>query len=88
MADPVQTLLSTSRAIRVIPVLRTRIAGLTATAVACMRDAGLSIFAITMTIPYAPALIRDPATDPTRLIGARDRDSAQAAMRPILDQPA
>src|SRR5579863_1118668 len=58
------------RAARVVPVVRTSSARLAATAVGWLRDAGLRIFEITMTIPDAPALIRELATDPTLLIGA------------------
>ena len=41
------------RAARVVPVVRTSSALLAATAVAWLRDAGLRIFEITMTIPDA-----------------------------------
>lgn len=63
-------LIATLRAARVVPVVRTRDARLAATAVAWLRDAGLTIFEITMTIPDAPALIRDLASDPALLVGA------------------
>jgi 2-dehydro-3-deoxyphosphogluconate aldolase/(4S)-4-hydroxy-2-oxoglutarate aldolase len=58
------------RAARVVPVVRTSSARLAATAVGWLRDAGLRIFEITMTIPDAPALIRELAADPTLLVGA------------------
>src|SRR5579863_9818030 len=58
------------RAARVVPVVRTSSARLAATAVGWLRDAGLRIFEITMTIPDAPALIRELAADPALLIGA------------------
>jgi 2-dehydro-3-deoxyphosphogluconate aldolase/(4S)-4-hydroxy-2-oxoglutarate aldolase len=58
------------RAARVVPVVRTSSALLAATAVAWLRDAGLRIFEITMTIPDAQALIRELAADPTLLVGA------------------
>jgi 2-dehydro-3-deoxyphosphogluconate aldolase/(4S)-4-hydroxy-2-oxoglutarate aldolase len=64
------SLLAQLRAARVVPVVRTRNAAHAATAVAWLRAAGLRIFEITMTIPDAPALIRDLAADPELLIGA------------------
>jgi 2-dehydro-3-deoxyphosphogluconate aldolase/(4S)-4-hydroxy-2-oxoglutarate aldolase len=76
-------LLSRLRAARVVPVIRTSTAAHAATAVAWLRDAGLRIFEITMTIPDAPALIRDLATDADLLVGAgtvRDEASARACL--------
>ena len=64
------TLIDRLRAARVVPVVRTSTAAHAATAVAWLRDAGLRIFEITMTIPDAPALIRDLASDAELLIGA------------------
>ena len=63
-------LLERFRTARVIPVVRTRNAKATATAVAWLRAAGLRIFEITMTVPDATTLIRDLAADPELLIGA------------------
>jgi 2-dehydro-3-deoxyphosphogluconate aldolase/(4S)-4-hydroxy-2-oxoglutarate aldolase len=63
-------LLERFRAAQVIPVVRTRTAKAALTAVAWLRDAGLRIFEITMTVPDAPALIRDLASDQELLIGA------------------
>ena len=63
-------LLEKFRAARVIPVIRTRSAKSAATAVGWLRDAGLRIFEITMTVPDATPLIRDLASDPALLIGA------------------
>jgi 2-dehydro-3-deoxyphosphogluconate aldolase / (4S)-4-hydroxy-2-oxoglutarate aldolase len=63
-------LIGTLRQARVVPVVRTHEARHAVTAVQWLRDAGLRIFEITMTIPDAPALIRDLASDPTLLIGA------------------
>lgn len=68
MAD--HDLIATLRAARVVPVVRTRSAAIAATAVQWLRDAGLTIFEITMTIPDAPALIRELASDKGLLIGA------------------
>lgn len=58
------------RAARVVPVVRTNNAALAERAVSWLRDAGLRVFEITMTIPDAPALIRTLAADKDLLIGA------------------
>jgi 2-dehydro-3-deoxyphosphogluconate aldolase / (4S)-4-hydroxy-2-oxoglutarate aldolase len=58
------------RAARVVPVVRTSSARHAATAVSWLRDAGLRIFEITMTIPDAPALIRELSGDKSLLVGA------------------
>jgi 2-dehydro-3-deoxyphosphogluconate aldolase/(4S)-4-hydroxy-2-oxoglutarate aldolase len=63
-------LLDRFRAAEVIPVVRTRSTSAAATAVAWLRDAGLRIFEITMTVPDGTALIRDLASDPELLVGA------------------
>jgi 2-dehydro-3-deoxyphosphogluconate aldolase/(4S)-4-hydroxy-2-oxoglutarate aldolase len=71
------------RQARVIPVVRTRSAALAERAVTWLRDAGLSVFEITMTVPDAPALIRDLASDPALLVGAGtvpDRAAAEACL--------
>jgi 2-dehydro-3-deoxyphosphogluconate aldolase/(4S)-4-hydroxy-2-oxoglutarate aldolase len=73
-------LLERFRAAQVIPVVRTRTFRAAATAVEWLRDAGLRIFEITMTVPDAPALIRDLASDATLLVGAGTvSDAATAA---------
>src|SRR5271166_6108620 len=80
---PTHPLIERLRAARVVPVVRTSSALLAATAVAWLRDAGLRIFEITMTIPDAPALIRELAADPTLLIGAGtvpDRTTAETCL--------
>ena len=77
-------LLDKLRAARVVPVVRTHETGHAATAVQWLRDAGLRIFEITMTIPDAPALIRELAADPTLLVGAGtvpDRATAEDCLR-------
>jgi len=73
-------LLERFRAAQVIPVVRTGSARSAATAVGWLRDAGLSIFEITMTVPGATALIRDLATDPALLIGAGTVPDAATAV--------
>jgi 2-dehydro-3-deoxyphosphogluconate aldolase/(4S)-4-hydroxy-2-oxoglutarate aldolase len=76
-------LLDTFRTARVVPVVRTQAARHAATVVQWLRDAGLRIFEITMTVPDAPALIRDLASDPALLIGAGtvpDRATAEACL--------
>lgn len=72
------------RAARVVPVVRTKNAATAATGVAWLRDAGLTVFEITMTIPDAPALIRELASDPSLLIGAGTVPDAATA-RACLD---
>ncbi len=78
---PDHPLIATLRAARVVPVVRTSSARHAATAVAWLRAAGIRIFEITMTIPDAPALIRDLASDPELLIGAGTVADAAAAER-------
>lgn len=81
---PHATLIATLRAARVVPVVRTSTAVHAATAVDWLRDAGLRIFEITLTIPDAPALIRDLASDPALTIGAGtvpDRATAERCLR-------
>ncbi len=71
------------RQARVIPVVRTSTAAHAATAVAWLRDAGIRVFEITMTVPDAPALIRDLASDDDILVGAGtvpDAAMAQACL--------
>lgn len=79
MADLIDTL----RAARVVPVIRTKATAAARTAVLWLRDAGFSIFEITMTVPDAPALIRELAADPSLLVGAGtvpDRKSAEICL--------
>ncbi len=76
-------LLAALRRARVVPVVRTRDRALAATAVTWLRDAGIGIFEITMTIPEAPDLIRTLAADPRLLVGAgtvTDAATAQACL--------
>lgn len=71
------------RAARVVPVVRTGRPDLARLAVDWLREAGLSVFEITMTIPEAPALIRTLAAEPGLLIGAGtvpDRAAAEACL--------
>jgi 2-dehydro-3-deoxyphosphogluconate aldolase/(4S)-4-hydroxy-2-oxoglutarate aldolase len=72
-------LLERFRAAQVIAVIRTRSARSAATVVGWLRDAGLRIFEITMTVPDATALIRDLAADPGLLVGAGTVPNAAAA---------
>jgi 2-dehydro-3-deoxyphosphogluconate aldolase/(4S)-4-hydroxy-2-oxoglutarate aldolase len=77
------TLIPRLRAARVIPVVRTTRPDLAARAVEWLRGAGLTVFEITMTVPDAPALIRDLASDPALLVGAGtvpDRAAAEACL--------
>jgi len=76
-------LLQTLRAARVVPVVRTRATRHAATVVQWLRDAGLRIFEITMTVPDAPALIRELASDSELLVGAGtvpDRAAAEMCL--------
>ena len=66
---------------RVVPVVRTRTAPSTETAVRWLHEAGLRVFEITMTIPDAPALIRALVTDRSLLIGAGTVPDAATAER-------
>lgn len=72
-------LLARLRAARVVPVVRTSTAAHAATVVGWLRDAGITIFEITMTIPDAPALIRELSSDPALLVGAGTVPDAAAA---------
>jgi 2-dehydro-3-deoxyphosphogluconate aldolase/(4S)-4-hydroxy-2-oxoglutarate aldolase len=76
-------LLAQLRAARVVPVVRTHETRHAATAVHWLYDAGLRVFEITMTIPHAPALIRELAADPSLLVGAGtvpDRATAETCL--------
>lgn len=55
---------------RVVPVVRTATTREAATAVAWLREVGVAVFEITMTVPDAPALIRELAAEPGLLVGA------------------
>jgi 2-dehydro-3-deoxyphosphogluconate aldolase/(4S)-4-hydroxy-2-oxoglutarate aldolase len=71
------------RAACVIPVIRTTRGDLAARAVEWLRGAGLSVFEVTMTVPDAPSLMRELASDPAILVGAGtvpDRATAEACL--------
>lgn len=72
-------LIAEFRRARVVPVVRTSTAALAATAVEWLREAGLHIFEITMTVPDAPELIRGLAARPGLLLGAGTVPDAAAA---------
>jgi 2-dehydro-3-deoxyphosphogluconate aldolase / (4S)-4-hydroxy-2-oxoglutarate aldolase len=78
------SLIETLRAARVVPVVRTSSAAHAETAVSWLRQAGLRIFEITLTIPGAVDLIARLAKDPDILIGAGTVPDAAAA-RACLD---
>lgn len=63
-------LLTRLRTARVVPVVRTHSLDHARTVVAWLREAGITVFEITMTIPDAPKLIAELAADPTLLVGA------------------
>ncbi len=71
------------RAARVVPVVRTHSAAHAATGIGWLRDAGIRIFEITMTIPDAPALIKDLASDPNLILGAGTVPDERTARRCI-----
>ncbi|MCC6718430.1 MAG: bifunctional 4-hydroxy-2-oxoglutarate aldolase/2-dehydro-3-deoxy-phosphogluconate aldolase [Acetobacteraceae bacterium] len=76
-------MLAALRAVRVVPVIRTGTAAHAATAVGWLRDAGMRIFELTMTIPDAPALIRELAGERDLLLGAgtvADAATAEACL--------
>jgi 2-dehydro-3-deoxyphosphogluconate aldolase / (4S)-4-hydroxy-2-oxoglutarate aldolase len=67
------------RTARVIPVVRTHTTAHAETAVMWLREAGLSIFEITLTVPGAIDLIRSLAKLPDILVGAGTVSDAAAA---------
>jgi len=70
-------------AARVVPVIRTTRPELAERAVEWLRDVGLTVFEITLTVPDAPGLIRRLAADPALLVGAGtvpDRAAADACL--------
>jgi 2-dehydro-3-deoxyphosphogluconate aldolase/(4S)-4-hydroxy-2-oxoglutarate aldolase len=76
---PQTHLIQQLRAARVVPVIRTSTPDRAATAVAWLRDAGIRIFEITLTIPDAIPLMAQLARDPELLIGAGTVPDAVAA---------
>lgn len=77
------TILARLKAARVVPVVRMKSAANAATAISWLKEAGLTVFEITMTIPNAPELIRDLAADPALLVGAGtvpDQATAEACL--------
>ncbi len=76
-------LINRLRRARVVPVVRTQETRHAVTAVQWLRDAGMSIFEITLTVPHAVGLIRELATDRGLLVGAGtvpDRATAEACL--------
>jgi 2-dehydro-3-deoxyphosphogluconate aldolase/(4S)-4-hydroxy-2-oxoglutarate aldolase len=73
------TLLERLRRERVVPVIRTQSAARAATAVAWLREAGMTVFEITLTVPDAPGLIRHLATEAGIVVGAGTVPDAAAA---------
>ena len=77
-------LIATLKQARVVPVIRTSSTQHAATAVAWLREAGITVFEITMTVPDAPALIAELAREPGLLVGAgtvASRAQAEAVLR-------
>lgn len=65
-----EAMMARLRAARVVPVVRTKTAANAATVIGWLRDAGITIFEVTMTIPDAPALMRELSQDKSLLVGA------------------
>lgn len=72
-------MLARLRDARVVPVVRMKSTTNAARAVGWMRDAGLSVFEITMTVPGAVGLIAELAKDAALLVGAGTVPDAAAA---------
>ena len=72
-------MLARLRAARVVPVVRMKSAANAGRAVGWMREEGLSVFEITMTVPGAVDLIATLARDPALLVGAGTVPDAAAA---------
>ncbi len=68
------------RQARLVPVIRTKLVRHAASAVAWLRDCGIRVFEITLTIPEATGLIRELADDRDLLIGAGTVPDARAAV--------
>ncbi len=80
MRAEMQTILDRLKAARVVPVVRMKSAANARTAIGWLKEAGLTVFEITMTIPGAPELIRELSADPALLVGAGTvADEASAA---------
>jgi 2-dehydro-3-deoxyphosphogluconate aldolase/(4S)-4-hydroxy-2-oxoglutarate aldolase len=77
-------MLARLRAARVVPVVRMRSTENATRAVGWMREEGLSVFEITMTVPGAVDLIAALSRDPALLVGAGTVPDAAAA-RACLD---
>jgi 2-dehydro-3-deoxyphosphogluconate aldolase/(4S)-4-hydroxy-2-oxoglutarate aldolase len=75
----VHPLLFRLREARVVPVIRTETTAQAARVVQWLRDGGLSIFEITLTVPDATSLIRELASDPALIVGAGTIPDALAA---------
>jgi 2-dehydro-3-deoxyphosphogluconate aldolase/(4S)-4-hydroxy-2-oxoglutarate aldolase len=67
------------RRARVVPVVRTHRTDLARTAVDWLREEGITVFEITMTVPDATGLIRTLAAEPGLLVGAGTVPDAVAA---------
>ncbi|MDE2335462.1 MAG: bifunctional 4-hydroxy-2-oxoglutarate aldolase/2-dehydro-3-deoxy-phosphogluconate aldolase, partial [Rhodospirillales bacterium] len=74
-----EAVLARLRAARVVPVVRMQNTANAARAVSWLREAGLGVFEITMTVPGAIELIAQLARDPALLVGAGTVPDATAA---------
>lgn len=78
-----ESLIARLRSARVVPVVRTHSMENARTVVGWLRETGITVFEITMTIPGAPDLIRELSADPALLVGAGtvpDAATAQACL--------
>jgi 2-dehydro-3-deoxyphosphogluconate aldolase/(4S)-4-hydroxy-2-oxoglutarate aldolase len=76
---PHSAMIQRLRDARVVPVVRTHSLAHARTCIAWLREAGISIFEITMTIPDAPSLIAELAGVPDLLVGAGTVPDASTA---------
>lgn len=84
MTSPhIQAAIERCIAARAIPVIRTSTTKAAETVVGWLKEAGITIFEITLTVPDAPALVADLAKDASLLVGVGtvpDRRSAEACI--------
>jgi 2-dehydro-3-deoxyphosphogluconate aldolase/(4S)-4-hydroxy-2-oxoglutarate aldolase len=84
MTNDAAGLIMRLRRARVVPVVRTKSTDAARNVIAWLREAGITVFEITMTIPDAPSLIAELAADSTLLVGAGtvpDAATAQACLQ-------
>jgi 2-dehydro-3-deoxyphosphogluconate aldolase/(4S)-4-hydroxy-2-oxoglutarate aldolase len=80
MTNDAAGLIMRLRRARVVPVVRTKSTDAARHVIAWLRETGITVFEITMTIPDAPSLIAELAADSTLLVGAGTVPDAATAM--------